>query len=99
MRDAQGMLEHISATGRGLIEVDTVEEALGLVGRSTMRDLVSAIVKKDAPGTLDVVDRVYRYGQDLNQLYRSLLEQFRTMMVLKAGYMNVTLAGRREDLS
>ena len=91
MRDAQGMLEHISATGKDLIEVDAVEDALGLVGRSTMRDLVSAIVKKDAPGTLDVVDRVYRYGQDLNQLYRSLLEQFRNMMVLKAGYMNVTL--------
>jgi DNA polymerase III subunit gamma/tau len=91
MRDAQGMLEHISATGKGSIGVDAVEDALGLVGRSTMRDLVSAIIKKDAPSTLDVVDRVYRFGQDLNQLYRSLLEQFRNMMVLKAGYMNVTL--------
>jgi DNA polymerase-3 subunit gamma/tau len=91
MRDAQGMLEHISATGKDLIEVDAVEDALGLVGRSTMRDLVTAIAKKDAPSTLDVVDRVYRYGQDLNLLYRSLLEQFRNMMVLKAGYMNVML--------
>ncbi|HVN71035.1 MAG TPA: DNA polymerase III subunit gamma/tau [Desulfomonilia bacterium] len=91
MRDAQGMLEHLSATDKGSIGVDLVEDALGLVGRSTMRDLVSAIIKKDAPGTLDVVDRVYRYGQDLNQLYRSLLEQFRNMMVLKAGYTNVTL--------
>ncbi len=91
MRDAQGMLEHISAAGKELIGVDAVEDSLGLVGRSTMRDLVTAIVKKDAPGTLDVVDRVYRFGQDLNQLYRSLLEQFRNMMVLKAGYMNVTL--------
>lgn len=91
MRDAQGMLEHISAAGRDLIGVDAVEDSLGLVGRSTMRDLVTAIVKKDAPGTLHVVERVYRYGQDLNQLYRSLLEQFRNMMVLKAGYMNVTL--------
>jgi len=96
MRDAQGMLEHISATGREAIGVEDVEGALGLVGRSTMRDLTEAIAKKDAPGTLDVVERVYRYGQDLNQLYRSLLEQFRNMMVLKAGYANVTLP--EEDL-
>ncbi len=91
MRDAQGMLEHISAMRKDLVKVDDVEEALGLVGRSTMRDLLGAITKKDAPGTLDVVERVYRYGQDLNQLYRSLLEQFRNLMVIKAGYTNVPL--------
>ena len=97
MRDAQGILEHISATGKDIIKVDTVEEALGLVGRSTMQDLIAAIVKKDAPSMLEVVDRVYRYGQDLNQLYRSLLEQFRNMMVLKAGYMNITLPEEEES--
>ncbi|HPI93844.1 MAG TPA: DNA polymerase III subunit gamma/tau [Deltaproteobacteria bacterium] len=91
MRDAQGMLEHISAAGRGTIETDTVAEALGLVGRATLRELLSAMVNKDAPAALDVIDRVYRFGQDLNQLYRSLLEQFRNMMVIKAGYANLTL--------
>ena len=97
MRDAQGMLEHISATGRDTIGVDDVEGVLGLVGRSTMRDLISAIIKKDAPAILDVVERVYCFGQDLNQLYRSLLEQFRNLMVLRAGYTNMTLP--EEDLA
>jgi DNA polymerase-3 subunit gamma/tau len=91
MRDAQGILEHISATGKTLIDVAAVEEVLGLVGRSTMHDLVLSIIKKDAPSILDVVDRVYRYGQDLSQLYRSLLETFRNMMVLKAGYTQLIL--------
>ena len=98
MRDAQGMLEHIaSAAGKGTIVADTVAEALGLVGRSTMRDLLSAMIKRDAPGTLDVIERVYRFGQDLNQLYRSLLEQFRNMMVVKAGYTAITLP--EEDMA
>ena len=91
MRDAQGILEHISATGKIPIEVETVEDVLGLVGRSTMHDLISAMIKKDVPSTLDVIDSVYRYGQDLSQLYRSLLEHFRNMMVLKAGYTQLTL--------
>ncbi|HPS93927.1 MAG TPA: DNA polymerase III subunit gamma/tau [Deltaproteobacteria bacterium] len=91
MRDAQGILEHISATGKNPIEVEEVEDVLGLVGRSTMHDLLSALVTRDAPATLGVIDKVYRYGSDLSQLYRSLLEQFRNMMVLKAGYANLIL--------
>jgi len=91
MRDAQDILEHLSASGKALIDVDAVTEALGLVGRATMRDLVASVIKKDAPAALDVIERVYRFGQDLNQLYRSLLEQFRNMMVLKTGYAGLTL--------
>ena len=91
MRDAQGMLEHMAASGIGKIDAETVQGMLGLVGRSTMRDLITALMNKDVPGMLDVVDSVYQYGQDLGQLYRSLLEQFRNMMVLKAGYSNLAL--------
>ncbi|MGC9324505.1 MAG: DNA polymerase III subunit gamma/tau [Desulfomonilia bacterium] len=91
MRDAQGMLEHVAATGKDLIDVEIVEGMLGLVGRATIHDLISALVNKDAPSVLDVVDRVYQFGQDLGQLYRSLLENFRNMMVMKAGYTNLAI--------
>jgi DNA polymerase III gamma/tau subunit len=62
-----------------------------------MRDLVASVIKKDAPAALDVIEGVYRFGQDLNQLYLSLLDQFRNMMVLKAGYAGLTLP--EEELS
>ena len=64
---------------------------LGLVGRSTMHDLLTSILSKDVPAVLDVISRVYQYGQDLGQLYRSLMESLRNMMVLKAGYSNLAL--------
>jgi DNA polymerase-3 subunit gamma/tau len=86
MRDAQGTLEHIWSAASGPIDSDSVASALGLVGRPVMRDLVGALVKKDAPVVLDVVERVHGCGQDLGQLYRSLVEHFRNMMVLKAGF-------------
>jgi DNA polymerase-3 subunit gamma/tau len=91
MRDAQGMLEHLAASGIGDVDAETVEGMLGLVGRSTLHDLTGALLNKDAPSMLDVIDSVYQYGQDLGQLYRSLQEQFRNMMVLKAGYTNIAL--------
>jgi len=91
MRDGQGMLEHVAAMDTDQIDVDTVEGLLGLVGRSTMHDLLTAILNRDAPSMLEVIDRAYQYGQDLNQLYRSLLEQLRNMMVLKIGYENIAI--------
>ncbi|MDT8273568.1 MAG: DNA polymerase III subunit gamma/tau [Desulfomonilia bacterium] len=91
MRDAQGMLEHVATTGSGEVDVDMVEAMLGLVGRANLHDLVSALVHKDAPSALKVVESVYQVGQDLGQLYKSLLEQFRNLMVLKAGYTRLTI--------
>lgn len=87
MRDAQGMLERVAAAGTGGVAVETIETVLGLVGRVTMHDLLAALVNRDAPSMLDVVDTVYRHGHDLAQLYRTLIEQFRNMLVIKAGYL------------
>jgi len=86
MRDAQGMLERVAAAGEGRITPERVESTLGLVGRSTIHDLLSALLNKDAPGMLAIIDEVYRYGHDLNQLYRALIEEFRNLLVLKTGY-------------
>lgn len=91
MRDAQGMLEHVAATQAEFIEVEIVENMLGMVGRSTMHDLLSSVLFKDVPSLINAIDRVYQYGQDLGQLYRSLMESFRNMMILKTGYSNLTL--------
>ena len=96
MRDAQGMLEHVAATGQN-VTADTVAAMLGLVGRTTLRELVAAIVRQDAEAMLDTVGRVYQYGQDLSQLYRELLEAFRNLMVVAAGYSKLALPGDELD--
>ncbi|MEN6474426.1 MAG: DNA polymerase III subunit gamma/tau [Syntrophaceae bacterium] len=95
MRDAQGMLERVAAAGVGGITPQTVEAALGLVGRSTLHDLLTALLNKDAPSMLAIIDEVYRYGYDLSQLYRALIEEFRNVLVLKSGYED--LAVPREE--
>lgn len=91
MRDAQGMLERVAAAGLGRITAETVESTLGLVGRSTIHDLLSALLNKDAPGMLAIIDEVYRYGYDLSQLYRALIEEFRNVLVLKSGYEDLAV--------
>ncbi len=91
MRDAQGMLEHTAAAETREIDAPTVERMLGLVERATMHDLLEAVIERDVTIVLDVVGRVYQFGHDILQLYRSLMESFRNMMVLKSGYANISL--------
>jgi len=97
MRDAQGMLEHVAAAQSGDIDARTVERMLGLVERTTMHDLLTGIIGRDVSSVLDVVGRVYQYGHDLLQLYRSLMESFRNMMVIKAGYANISLPQEEKE--
>ncbi|HOS28893.1 MAG: DNA polymerase III subunit gamma/tau [Desulfomonilia bacterium] len=97
MRDAQGMLEHAAATRSGRIDAAVVEDMLGMVERATMHGLLEAIIKKDVTSVLDSVGKVYQYGHDLLQLYRSLLESFRNMVVLKAGYTGISLPEEEKD--
>ncbi|MEA2101739.1 MAG: DNA polymerase III subunit gamma/tau [Thermodesulfobacteriota bacterium] len=94
MRDAQGILEHVLAIGRDEITVETIEDMLGMVARSTMHDLAWALIGRDSTAMLDVMEGVYRYGQDLFVLYRSILELFRNMMVVKTGYEKIDLASQ-----
>ena len=97
MRDAQGMLEHAAASRSGRIDATVVEDMLGMVERATMHGLQEALIRKDVTFVLDTVGRVYQYGHDLLQLYRSLLESFRNMVVLKAGYTGISLPQEEKD--
>jgi len=91
MRDAESILEQITSVGEDRITVDTVEEVMGVIGRSTMRKVIKSLIQKDAIDLIKLIDELYRYGKDLNQLYKSLLEHLRDMMVLKLGYTEIPL--------
>jgi len=91
MRDAQGMLERTIATGHGEIGIDNIEKLLGLLSMSKKHEVLNSLLKRDATALLGLIDEVYRYGYDLTQFYKSIIEQFRNMMVLKTGYENIPL--------
>ncbi len=91
MRDAQSIMEHLASFGKEEIDVDSVEEILGIIDHATLRSLLKAIVDRDAIEVIKLIDRVYKYGKDLTQLYKTLLEQFRNMMLLKLGYTELAI--------
>ena len=91
MRDAQGILERTIATGHGEIGIDNIEKLLGMLSMSKKHEVLDSLLKRDATTLLSLIDEIYRYGYDLIQFYKNIIEQFRNMMVLKTGYENIPL--------
>ena len=83
MRDAQSLLDQVIAYCGNKIENDSVEEILGVVGRTTLENLVESLIKKDPVKLIEIVQEIITDGKDLNFLCRDLAEYLRNLMMVK----------------
>lgn len=84
MRDAQSLLDKVIAfAGQPEITDDVVADALGLVDRGLVLDLLSALTRGDAAAAFDVIDRVDTFGFDMGLLVADLLEVLRDATFLR----------------
>ena len=83
MRDAQSLLDQVIAYCGNKIENDSVEEILGVVGRTTLEKLVESLIKKDPIKLIEIVQEIITDGKDLNFLCRDLAEYLRNLMMVK----------------
>jgi len=83
MRDAQSLLDQVIAYCGNKIENDSVEEVLGVVGRTTLEKLVEHLIKKDSVKLIESVQSIITDGKDLSFLCRDLAEYLRNLMMVK----------------
>ena len=83
MRDAQSLLDQVIAYCGNKIENDSVEEVLGVVGRTTLEKLVEHLINKDSVKLIESVQSIITDGKDLNFLCRDLAEYLRNLMMVK----------------
>lgn len=84
LRDGQSLLEQVLAySGKDLKESD-VSDALGLMDRSVLYDLLTAVIQKDPKTALNIVEKIYDFGYDLKRGCSELLEHVRDLTVLKS---------------
>ena len=81
LRDALTMLEQAAAFAEGAITTQTIEIAFGATGRNFARTLVDAAIARDAAAVLRIVDEASDAGTDIQVLIRSLIAEFRHMLV------------------
>ena len=85
MRDALGILDQLSALGQKGVESSDVFSMLGIVEMEYLFELTDALVDRDAPKAMIVLNQIIEAGKDLKQLSKDLTEHFRHMMIAKIG--------------
>ncbi len=81
MRDAQSLLDQvISYAGKEIKEKDVVE-ALGILDRSVLFELIQAIYEGSSERCLKIIDDLYNHGYDIKVFYHQLIEHLRNLII------------------
>ncbi|MBI4115978.1 MAG: DNA polymerase III subunit gamma/tau [Candidatus Omnitrophica bacterium] len=85
LRDAETLLDQLSALAEEKITEEDVLFALGFAGEETYLKLLEALQHKDAKKILSLIQELYESGKDMVQFGRGLYELFRNLLLLNMG--------------
>ena len=85
LRDAENMLEQLTAYYGSEIELSQVQAILGVTGDWRTRELVKHIVNNDVSAGMATLNSVNNDGLDLRQFNRELVEYLRGLLLVKTG--------------
>jgi DNA polymerase III subunit gamma/tau len=97
MRDAESLLERMIAFSDLTVDDAKVGEILGIADRKTLFTTADAVLAHDPKSALEIVDRIYESGRDLERFSRDLLEHLRNLVVTKLGADGSILVGVPPD--
>ena len=83
MRDSQSLLDQVISFGGTDISLEQVSNALGLIDRSLIYNMLEGIVFTDASRCLNAINQVYDYGYDLSEFSSELLELIRNATMVQ----------------
>lgn len=82
LRDALSLLDSCLAVSSHIDE-DIVRNAAGLVQKTYLFELATAIINKNPTKSLELIDRLYSESKDMARLCDELVEHFRALMLIK----------------
>lgn len=82
LRDALSLLDSCLAVSSHIDE-EVVRNAAGLVGKTYLFELATAIINKNPTKSLEIIDRLYSESKDMARLCDELVEHFRALMLIK----------------
>jgi len=85
IRDALSLLDQIMACSEGTISYKNILDILGVADKKIIFDISNAILQKDIPEALNVVDEIYARGYEMKKFYAEIIEHFRNLLVVKMG--------------
>lgn len=85
-RDALSLLDQISSLKqRNVVSLEDAQEVLGLAQEKSVFDFIEKLSQKDRQGLLDLVNKLYFQGVDLENFTNSLIDILRKIALFKMG--------------
>ena len=85
LRDAENLLEQLTAYYGAKVELHQVQTILGITGDWRVKELVKHIVNNDVSAGMATINSVNSDGLDLRQFNRELVEHLRGLLLVKTG--------------
>jgi DNA polymerase III subunit gamma/tau len=81
MRDAQSLLDQVISYTGPKVEDKHITDILGIIDRHLIFEASRAVLDGSAKRCLQIIDQVYTFGYDMKEFYRTLMDQFRNLLV------------------
>ena len=90
LRDAENLLEQLALTAGGDATATDARRIFGVAGSNRARDLLEALlVEKDLAAALRGLSALQAAGVDMRQIHRELVNELRTLLLVRAGAADV----------
>jgi len=83
LRDAESLLDQLVSFSKGKLSLEDVVSVLGIVEQEVLFEITDKIIRKDAPGTLGLLNGIIDDGKDITLFLSNMIEHFRNLMVAK----------------
>jgi DNA polymerase-3 subunit gamma/tau len=97
MRDALSLLDQARAYCGDHIDVERLRAMLGLADPAALRSILEAVADQRAADALDALNDLVAAGADLRQLQQQLADEWRALLLTRAGVDVVRVLERTED--
>ncbi|MBM3251864.1 MAG: DNA polymerase III subunit gamma/tau, partial [Candidatus Omnitrophica bacterium] len=85
MRDAESILDQLSAFSKNKIKLSDVTDVLGMIEEDYLFEITDKIFQKDASGAIKLIDTLINEGKDTKGFIAGLIEHFRNLMIARIG--------------
>jgi len=85
LRDAESLFDQVIAFHDDQINSETVASVLGITSKQVFFELDKAGKEGQIAKAFDIVDNIFTHGKDLTHFVESLIEHFRTLLLVKIG--------------
>ena len=81
MRDAQGFLDQVVTFGGEAVGAGEIARILGVTDREALSKALQAIIARNGPDLLTLIEELYNQGHDLRRFYQDLLLYTRHLLL------------------